>query len=819
MGFAGIARSRRTADSLLVAGVLLASAGLVTGDIPWELWLTHGGSVAIGLLLALAAAAILARFSRIDAFWWLAGMGILLPALALSELGPLVAGLLVIGAGIAIGTRLPLPLWAKAPAGLAVLAGTAGWLLVLPIHRSWVWSLICLALIGWHRKGFVAELRAMGDGISAAVSASPWAARLCAVALLPAMLLAWMPLIGHDDLTYHLILGHELLNFGAARFDVGTQSWALAPWLGDVLQALAMVVSGRESSATLNIFWLLAGTSGAFAVGRFAGLSTSHAWLAAAAYASIPVVGQQMAHLQVEAVIPVFLAALVLSVARSDQPHGSHLLMIVLLAAALLALKISALALLGPIGLWLLVKWRFRLPWRAMPAALGVALLVAGSSYTQAWWLAGNPVLPLFNALFESPWFKPVNFRDLGWMAGMHWSLPWDLSFHTDRYANVKVGAAGMVLVTLAGGWVTALAEPRLRAPLLATLAGTLLLFSQMHFLRYVTPSLVVLVPLAVAGLYRLHAVANWRSAVMAGLIMIQASMLPLAYWPLIRGGFTEFVAGGRHAYLTKFAPVRLASQAFDSIAGPTDMLLHAESFASLHAELPGRSMGVSWHSPRTEAIVKHRTTDPQAWQELVDYTGATYILVRTATVMPGLTEFLQSVGVTLSSRIVSTETYALPRFTEQPQRVTQNADGVTATAFADASSDAFHLSMDMELSCSIPGSPLAVAWIADRGGGKQLAQYSWVSCGLDGTARTRAHLSTRAATLAQSTLSLRAKPARPEDGMTIGLISAGKEQRRNPFPEGELGVAVRERLCRMIPRCDPQPARLIVESLPRHGS
>lgn len=818
MGFAGMAGSKRTADILLIAGGLVTCVGLAIGDIPWELWAPHGGFVAIALVLALAGAGILAGISRIDAFWWLAGMGILLPAFVVSELSALVAGLLVIGAGLAIGTRLPLPLWARTPAGLAILAGTAGWLLIVPIHRPWVWALVCLAIIGAHRKAALADLRAMAVQLSTAVTASPWAARLCAAALLPAMLLAWMPLIGHDDLTYHLILGHELMNFGAARFDVGTQSWALAPWLGDVLQALAMVVSGRESAATLNIFWLVAGTAGAFAVGRFAGLSITHAWLAGAAYASIPVVGQQMGHMQVEAIVPVFLAALVLSVARSDQPTPTHLLMIVLLSAALLALKISALALLGPIGLWLLVKWRFRLPWRWLPAALALALWVGGSSYTQAWWLTGNPVLPLFNAVFESPWFKPVNFRDLGWMAGMHWSLPWDLSFHTDRYIKAEAGAAGLALVALGGGWLAALADPRLRAPLLATLAGALLLFSQMHFLRYVTPSLVVLVPLAVAGLFRAQAATDWRSAALGGLIALQACMLPLAYWPLIRGGFVEFVAGGTDAYLAKFAPVRLASRAFGALAAPTDTLLHAESFASLHAELPGRALGVSWHSPRTEAIVKHRTTDPHAWQELVDYTGATHILVRTSTVMPGLTEFLQSVGASLSSRIVSTETYALPRFIEQPQRVTENADGISATAYADASGEAFHLSMDVKLTCSVPGGPVAVAWSADRGGGQPLAAYSWVTCGLDGTAHTRAHLTTLAATSAQASLSVRAKPARPDDDMTIALISAGKERRRNPFPEGELGVAARTRLCRMTPLCEPEPARLTVESLPRHG-
>lgn len=61
------------------------------------------------------------------------------------------------------------------------------------------------------------------------------------------------------------------------------------------------------------------------------------------------------------------------------------------------------------------------LPWLGAVMALGLAstglwlltgAVEGGASYALAAWSVGNPVLPLFNAVFQSPYFAPVNFSD-----------------------------------------------------------------------------------------------------------------------------------------------------------------------------------------------------------------------------------------------------------------------------------------------------------------------------------------------------------------------------------------------------------------------
>ena len=43
-----------------------------------------------------------------------------------------------------------------------------------------------------------------------------------------------------------------------------------------------------------------------------------------------------------------------------------------------------------------------------MFTAVGIAFAVGGSSYAYAWGITGNPVLPLLNATFRSPYFATI---------------------------------------------------------------------------------------------------------------------------------------------------------------------------------------------------------------------------------------------------------------------------------------------------------------------------------------------------------------------------------------------------------------------------
>lgn len=812
----GSIRDGRLRLFLLLAGVALAAAGSLTGAIPWSDLSTPAARIAAGIGAAALLSWVLGRATRTEPFWWLVVGGITVPAVLLGAVAALFAGLLLIAAGAAVGSGLRgLPIWARPAMGLALIGSAAGWLLMAPIHHPWLWLSVCIALIAWRWLALKREVAALFVGLDAAVRQAPWPARVCAALLLPGLLLPWTPLVGHDDLAYHLILGHELMQFGAARFDVGVQSWAMAPWLGDVLHAIVMVISRIESAGPLNAFWYLGGVAGAFAVARFAGAAVGQAWIVAALYATIPTVVFQTANLQVEVVAPVFLAALVLKAARAQTPDASTLLCIALLAAALLALKVSMLAIIGPVGLWLLIKWRFCVPVRGLGLSVLAASLVALPSYAQAWLLTGNPTLPLFNALFGSPWFGDANFRDEGWFAGMRWTLPWDLSFHSQLYnAGSHAGAAGLALVVLAAGWLLALDDRRVRPAFLVSLAGMLLLFSQMHYLRYVLPSLVVLIPLAAGSLLGTRGFSGVRVSVLAIVAAMQVVLLPTASWILMADGMHTLAAQGSETYVARFSPVRALVDEFERARGPTDRLLHADPSAPLVGITPGQALGVSWHSPRSQAYIEGRASDPAAWAKLIEDTGATHVLIRDAAQWPGLHRHLRLSSAKAIGRIGTVELYALTRFSQPVDRLDPDPRSAQLAAWVPAPLAGDILSVDVALSCSEPGEPLALSWTVDLGAGAAPADHSWLYCGADRRARSRAHLLMHDAA-AHAGLALYARAADPASGMRVGVELARKEVRAGGMTDGALGRQARQAVCQTLSECDLALATLRVEPMP----
>ncbi len=98
------------------------------------------------------------------------------------------------------------------------------------------------------------------------------------------------------------------------------------------------------------------------------------------------------------------------------------------LTGAAVGLKLTA----GPFAVALLVA---ALVGRRAPRRV-LAGLFAGWAVTGAWWAAlllfttGNPVFPMANHLFGSPWAEPLHFAEMGYFPqGWGWlTLPWDMA-------------------------------------------------------------------------------------------------------------------------------------------------------------------------------------------------------------------------------------------------------------------------------------------------------------------------------------------------------------------------------------------------------
>jgi hypothetical protein len=532
------------------------------------------------------------------------------------------ATLLLLLAAIVVGGVLSpqAPIGLRAAVGLALVAGVAGWLLPLPLHLRWIYAAGgLLALLAGHRALLGAGRRAAA-GWREAVAASPRAAAFAVMALALAVTGCWLPTMQFDDLGYHLSLPWQLMETGRYVPDPTHQAWALAPWSSDVVHALAQVLAAGEARGPVNAAWLAIAAAGLWRLVDALGGSAKACWLAVAVYASIPMTAGLAAGMQTETATTALLAWLAWLVARhpSDARPGNALLSGAVLAGGLLGMKLVAAMQAMLVAAWAAVTVR---PW-ARPARLAlsavVVALVGASSYAYAMGVAGNPVLPLFNAWFQSPFFAPVDLVDARWLAGFHPFLPWSLTFDTRAYTEHFTGAAGFCLVALAGAWVVAIARPRSRA---LAIVATLLFFLPLvplQYARYAYPGMVLLLaPMAFAA----ERVDPRRfGALLVALAIANFAFQANGNW-MQRGGALKdaILAVGRDApLLEEYAPERLLIASIRDSRDARPVMLMDDG-QPRQAELGARGRTTSWYAPRVHAGASRADRDASgaAWVAL----------------------------------------------------------------------------------------------------------------------------------------------------------------------------------------------------------
>lgn len=770
------------ARSLLLAGGLAATAAaLLVAAVPWDRIERN----AIDMLVVLAAIALLAevpaRLLRWPRALSLLAVGLGGPAIAYAGLPGLLATSLLLAAGLAVGDLLRLPAlaspWARVIAGLGVVAAVAGWLLPFPVHFAAVWFLALAALVAWRRHAVWAQLRDAGHALAEARRAAPRASIAAAGLLCLASLPAWLPIRMSDDLGYHLGLIWSLLDFGHSRFEVGTQVWTLAPWSTDVLHGLVSVLAGGETTGPLNVFWLAAATWLVRELSLGLGLSPRLAWLSALLYASLPVSVAMTGGLQVEAASPAMLAALARVIQRGgrcDDPATLRLCAV--LAGLMMGAKASHALLLLPLLTWLLVRWRGLPPLRALPMPALLFLFVAGSSYAYAWALTGNPVLPLFNHVFASPWFTREAFVDPLWQTGWDARLPWRLVVDTPRYYEAVPGAAGVVTLALLGG-LAGLADRRLRPLLLAGLAGALLMFWQVQYLRYVHPALALVIPALVAAL--VPAPSRWKEAALAALVAVQLLLAPTANWMHLWGAVRFHVGKGADEVLLRFVPERLLARRVRDLALPGDRVLYADREHTYPAELPGRAFGHNWYNPRLSGQVD--AGGGGDWARLVDASGANLLVARDADADPALSAFLVQRQASVLAEAGPARLYRLaPDW--KPMLPAGGAPDRGHRAVPRGDTDLLG-EAELVFGCTQPGKTVVVEWRLSRADANAISYTDRVDCGPDGKGRSGVSLALPG-TAGERALAVSARPA---DGQRLSVEQARVAWRQDLLADAAL--------------------------------
>jgi hypothetical protein len=516
--------------------------------------------------------------------------------------------------------------------GLGLVAAAIGWTLGWRIHYSGVYAMLALLLLLWRRHALTRACAPLAQLLRQPwqIGWEGWLA-LCVVAYSATS--AWLPTVQFDDLVFHLGLPSQLAQNGYYRLDALSEAWALAPWAGDALQAVAQMLAGVEARGAVDTLWLLLGVVLIWQLLAGLDVAVRWRWLGVALFASQPMTHTLLQSMQTElpsAAVLLAIAALLLD--RTPVASAARMLALACLFGFALGLKLTMLAFVGPLGLWTL--WRLRpLPWRVLPAALLLAFVVGGSSYVQAALLTGNPVLPLFNDVFHAVEFGPERLLDMRFQGLLTWRAPYELVMDSGRFSESLDGAGGFQWLALLFTLLLAARGAQARALLLVGLAGCVLMYSQVQYLRYLFPGLALLsLPLAI-GLANTGRWTRWLAAL---LVALNVAAMSNSIWtvrdpPLAVRARVATV--GTDAWLRTVMPERLLLRHLRATAGTNYSVLLLTEVAPYAAEAGGRGFSNSWYAPDLQARAKLASADAsgEAYAQWFDELGLTHVSIRSA--------------------------------------------------------------------------------------------------------------------------------------------------------------------------------------------
>lgn len=620
----------RAANALPWLGAPLLLTGLFLHPV-LQRW--HGGRF-VELLLIGALMLGLSWLIRRLRPWSTTSLLALLWIAALSAFcGPLpvlATALLMLASAALGGMAFPRqPLALQALAGALLLACGLGWVVTLPIHHWTLYLLLCAALVGLRRATLRAVLTESAQHWQDAVAGAPRMAAFAVLLLGLASTACWLPTLQYDDLAYHLRLPWQLQEQGFYNADPRNQIWALAPWTSDLLHALPQVMSGSESRGPVAALWLLALGSGSWHLAGRLGAAVRERWLAVALVASLPLTASLATSMQTE---PLTAATLIWMTTVVAGPRNGSLrfwLLLAVLTGGMAGAKLIALPMSAAPLLWALLRH----PWPSLPRislVLATGIVVGGASYVLAGWQTGNPVLPLFNGIFRSPFFAPENFLDLRYRVGFGLDLPWRLTFDAPRYFEAHEGAAGFALIGLAGLWLLALLQPRTRAAAAVATAALLIPLLPLQYLRYAYPGLALLCVVLAAT------VDGRNRAVMAMVVavcVLNVAFLPNGNWMLRSGALKEtLISGGDDTRLqARYAPERVLATAIRASHEDDGNVLLLDAGDAFFAEFGSRGRTTSWYAPALSAAAKHADQDPsgRAWAQLLLHEQVRHVILR----------------------------------------------------------------------------------------------------------------------------------------------------------------------------------------------
>lgn len=506
------------------------------------------------------------------------------------------------------------------PTPEALVTGVAIWLAVWGCMLHWPvnYRLVYLGL---------ALLPCLVQGRSALMLGSVWRSRGMAVQdwmrsipmwawIVGLSVIGWVlrwasfPTVGYDDHALHLRMWTELLLHQRYAFDIETQVWSVAPFAVDLMHAGLSLMAGSDARSAMNLGLAVVLLLLMALVLSPMKLSAGLQWLLVVLMASTPMLGNLLLSLQTELFLAVLaMAGLLLVMAPHGGGHRQPVWGVLACAALCAAAKLPGAVL----GVTLLVAGATRwaspsaghlrmgrpLNWRALWVLIPLGF-VALHAYGLAWQLTGNPVFPLYNAIFQSPYFPSKNFSDQSWVHGFGLESYVRVFFNTSAFfesGNYTAGWQYLWMLPVAilmalrrGGPVV------LKIALIPLLGFGLVMFSATQYWRYMFP----IMPMACIVMASLWGVSNKIFRAIGVTVAVLCIALNLwafvdVSWMMRSPATLAYNAGGKEKLTLEYAPVALLNQKLQP-QGSGFRVLYPLS-APYGATLEGTPLYLTWYA------------------------------------------------------------------------------------------------------------------------------------------------------------------------------------------------------------------------------
>lgn len=421
------------------------------------------------------------------------------------------------------------------------------------------------------------------------------------------------PSIAVDDNALHLRMWTELVMQQRYGFDVGMQIWSAAPFVVDVVHSVVSLMAGDDARGAMNLAVATLLLTLMVRIFQLWKLSVRSQWLLALLMASTPMLGNLLMSLQTELGLAlVAIAGLRLVIDAEGGWRGRHVMGVLACAALSAGIKLPGAVLGVTLLVALAVQWWMQrgkpasaptgqpLRWPALLLLIPMGF-VALHSYVVAWVVAGNPVFPLYNGIFQSLYYRPENFTDMTWVKGFGISSYVRAFFHTSEFFESGDYVAGWQYLFLLPVALAALllrgVPIGLRIAVIPLLGFGLAMFSATQYWRYLFPVMPV-AGVVMAALFT-ETGRKYR-APMVGLVMTCIA-LNLVFFPRVSWVARHtppsavFTEEGRKSVISSYLPIINVTEKAGQLA-PGARVFYAANVC-LGATLRGTPLYACWVS------------------------------------------------------------------------------------------------------------------------------------------------------------------------------------------------------------------------------